>query len=528
MTCVICFPIIFVLPMHRSRSLFLFALVAALLVGCNADPASNSSDSAPPTEPSTEAPTYPTAIQIDGEASDWNEVPVRHTDPTGDGDALDFERLWVAHDSERLYLRVEVGSAINLQEDNDLTLHLDTDYDANTGTDVQGMGADLSWTFGERSGRVYANGGRPEIEHEAIGLATLPTVTSSVFEIALDRDATPATAPLFRADSLRIAFTGGGDQIPNDGGLSYAFSDTDLPNWPTPELERTTDTGVRVLSYNAERDGFFEDSRATSYTQILNAVQPDIIGFNELYENNAEATRERVESLYGTPESGQWYVDKKGIDLIMLSKYPILATHAITGYQNYTSGAYLLDTEDDLGTPLLVILAHLPCCNYDDATPSRDVRRQLGVDSIIAFLREAKEGEAAIDVPENTPVLITGDMNFVGDAQQPNTLKTGTIVNTGEFGESTAPDWDGTDLLDVNPRQTGTSLHSTWMGRGSSYPPSRLDYAYVSDSVLDVAHAYTLYTPGLPDSLRQAHGLDADATTTASDHLPLVLDLVQR
>ena len=513
--------------MRLLRLLCLFAVTAFVWTGCSsgADPASDDSASAPP---DVAAPTYPTAIQVDGAATDWNEVPVRHADPTGDGEALDFDRLWVAHDSERLYLRVEVGSEINLQEGNDLTLHLDTDYDANTGTAVGGIGADLSWTFGERSGRVHANGGRPEIEHEAIGLATLPTVTSSVFEIALDRDATPATAPLFRADSLRVAFSGGGDRIPNEGGLSYAFSATDLPDWPTPRLERPTANGVRVLSYNAERDGFFEDSRTESYTQILNAVQPNIIGFNELYENSAEATRERVESLYGTPDSGTWYVDKKGIDLVMVSQYPILATHAITGYQNYTSGAYLLDTEDALGTPLLVVLAHLPCCNYEDATPSRDVRRQLGVDSIIAFLREAQEGNAPIDVPENTPILITGDMNFVGDAQQPNTLKTGTIVNTDEFGASTAPDWDGTDLLDVNPRQTGTSLHSTWMGRGSSYPPSRLDYAYVSDSVLDVAHAYTLYTPGLPDSVRQAHALDAEATTTASDHLPLVLDLVQR
>lgn len=514
--------------MSSSRSLCLLLFAALLFTGvftgvftgCSTGPASD--DTPAP------APSYPAAIQVDGADPDWSEVPVRHTDPTGDGDALDFERLWMAHDSERLYLRLEVGAEINLQEGNDLTLYLDSDYDATTGTDVDDMGADLVWTFGERDGRVYANGDDVQIRHADIGLATLPTATSSVFEISIDRSAAPADTPLFRADSLRLVLSGGGDRIPNSGSLSYAFSETDLPNWPPPQLERLTDDGVRVLSYNAERDGFFESGRAASYTQILNAVQPDIIGFNELYENDADATRERVESLYGTPDTGQWHADKQGIDLIMVSKYPILDTHAITGYRNYTSGAYLLDAEADFGSPLLVILTHLPCCNYEDATPSRDVRRQLGVDSIVAFLRDAQDGNAPIDVPPNTPVLVTGDMNFVGDSQQPNTLETGTIVNTDEFGPSSAPDWDGTGLFDINPRQTGTSLHSTWMGMGSSYPPGRLDYAYITDSVLDVPNAYTLYTPGLPDSVRQAYNLDADATTMASDHLPLVIDLVQR
>jgi hypothetical protein len=118
-------------------------------------------------------------------------------------------------------------------------------------------------------------------------------------------------------------------------------------------------------------------------------------------------------------------------------------------------------------------------------------------------------------------------MNFVGDPQQPRTLRTGTIVDTAAFGPAAAPDWDGSPLLDVNPRQTGAPLHTTWIDPGSSFVPGRLDYAFVSDSVVDVVHAFVLRTSTLTKTQRSDYGLRRDDTAKASDHRPVVVDLAR-
>jgi endonuclease/exonuclease/phosphatase family metal-dependent hydrolase len=510
--------------MRPLRLLVLGVLSAALLSGCST---SETDDvSTPPPPPATAAPSHPAAIVIDGEPSDWEALPVRHADPAGDGDALDLGRLWMAHDSERLYLRLEVGATINLQESNTLTLHLDTDVDPATGTQARGIGAEASWTFGQRNGQVYAAGRTESIRHEALGLATLPTVRANVFEMSIRRDAAPGGTPLFGTDSLRVAFSGGGDLLPDaDGGLTYAFSPASLPDRSLPSLDPPADV-LRVLSYNVERDGLFEAEREGAYDRLLTSMAPDVIGFQELYNSSAEAARTRVEAVLGASNGASWHAAKAGLDLVLVSRFPVQEVHTIAGYDDYASGAFLLDTEADLGGPLLVVLAHPPCCNYADADPSRDAQRQITVDAIAAFLRDVQQGTAPIEVPDNTPIVVAGDMNFVGSPQQPKTVRTGEIVNSDRFGVSADPDWDASPLLDVNPRQAGAPLHATWMGVGSSFPPGRLDYVYTSDSVVTVANAFTLYTPALSSDVLSAHGLQADDTTVASDHLPLVVDLV--
>ena len=506
--------------MRLLRSFCLGLLGIGLLVGCS----SSGTDTPEPTEPSeSSAAGHAALIRVDGDADDWDAVPVRHTDPSGDGNALDLGRLWMAHDAERLYLRLEVGTPINLQEGNDLTLHLDTDADATTGTSINGMGADVSWTFGERSGTVV--GTSEEIQHDDLGLATLPTVRSDGFEIALKRTSIVGDTLLFPADSVRLVLTGGSDTLPDGNHVAYTFTSAHVSKPTLPSIDRPADA-VRLLAYNAERDAFLEDAdREGAYRRILTALNPQIIGFQELYDSNAEDTKAKVATLLEDDET--WYTEKAGLDLVLVSRYPITASHTIAGYDDYASGAFLLDATGALGSDLLVILAHPPCCNYSDATPSRDVQRQITVDAIAAFLRDVQQGTAPIDVPENTPIVVAGDMNFVGSAQNAETVRTGAIVNTDRFGPSAAPDWDDSPLHDLNPPQTGTPLHATWMGVGSSFPPGRLDYIYTSDSVVNTANTFTLYTPGLPDSVLATTGLQADDTTVASDHLPLVVDLVQ-
>lgn len=496
-------------------------------MGCSTSAPGDADDASSP--PPDAFPTHPARIFIDGDGADWSGFPIRHADAEGDGRDIDLGRLWVAHDAARLFLRIEVGDTLNLQEGNDLTLHLDTDADARTGRSVQGIGAELSWTFGERTGLVYRGADTVEVRHDDLGFASLPTVRSSVFEVAVERTATPGGTSLFGGDSLRVALSGGGDALPDaDGGVGYAFSSGAVPDLEAPPIGRTDTDALRLLSYNVQRDRFFDAAPRSSYARILQAVQPDVIGFQEIYDHSAEETLAVVNDLYGSGSGVRWYAEKAGLDLVLASRYPIEEMHTIPGYEKNRSGAFLLDTRDALGTPLLYVLTHPPCCNYADATPPRDVQRQQVVDAIAAFVRDVKAGEGAFEVPEDTPIIIAGDMNFVGSPRQPATLRTGDIVDNAAFGPDAAPDWDGSSLVDTNPRQTGTPLHVTWMDPGSSFPPGRLDYTYVSDSVVEVVSAYVLHTPALPESTLAAHGLEPADTRTASDHLPLVVDVAAR
>jgi len=475
---------------------------------------------------------HPSPIYVDEEGDDWTDVPVRHTDTKDDGEALDIERLWTAHTEQYLFLRLEVGEPVNLQEGNDLTLHLDTDNDSTTGSRSRGLGAELSWTFGDRSGTVVRDGDAEEVRHADIGLTTLPTVRAETFEIALDRSAAVAeNDSLFQGDSLRIALSNEGDRLPDgEGGLGYVLSDTET-SLDAPSIERPGATDVRLLSYNSVNDfdedlsAIFSGERQPSYRRIFDAVGPDVIAFQEVYAQTAAEVDSVSEAALGL--SADWTWAKQGRDLVVGSRYPILDTHPIPGYEEYESGAFLLDAEAVLGRRLLVITTHPPCCNYgpEDGEPSSDAQRQQVVDGIVAFLREVQAGEGPFGVSENTPIVVLGDMNFVGGAQQPHTLRTGEIVNTDRFGPAAAPDWDGSSLLDTKPRQVDSPMHTTWINAESSFPPGRLDYAYATDSVLDVVHEFVLHTPALSESTLSRHGLQAEDTNRASDHLPVVIDV---
>jgi endonuclease/exonuclease/phosphatase family metal-dependent hydrolase len=469
----------------------------------------------------------PARIYVDGNGPDWSDVAVRHTDAGDGADGLGLERLWVAHSPEHLFLRFELTRAVNLQEDNALTLYLDTDNAPSTGPDALGLGAEAAWTFGERSGRV----GSTEVGHAALGLHSLPTVQSDVFEVALDRSARPGGAPLFSGDSLRVALATEADRLPDaDGGLGYVLTEASLP-LETPSLERPPGSALRILSQNSvnnfdeEISAIFQARRQPSYRRVLKATAPDVIALQEVYAQTADETETVMEEALGV--DGDWAWAKRGQDLVLGSRFPIEASRPIPGYEDYESGAFLLDARPALGRRLVVVVMHPPCCNYpaDEEAPSRNAQRQQVVDGVAAFLRDVTDGEGPFGVGPGTPIAVVGDMNFVGAAQQPRTLRTGEIVNTERFGPAAAPDWDGTALLDTRPRQTGAPLHTTWIDSTSSFPPGRLDYAYVTDSALEVVHEFVLNTAALPGPERAEHGLRAGDTATMSDHLPVVVDL---
>ncbi len=488
------------------------------VAGCTSDPARSAS------------PAPDERILVDGEGADWASYAPLHTDPTGDvsGDRIDLGRLWMAHDDRFLFLRVEVGREINIQEGNELTLFLDADNDPATGEAVGGIGAELTWTFGAREGQIVREAGTSDVRPADIGLVTAPTVSSRVFEVALDRRARPNGAPLFAADTLRLVVADRrdrGDRLPDEaGGVAYALgAPSAMAPLDTTALARSDAAALRLVSYNVEFDGLFDAERAPVFARTLRAVRPDLLGLQEVYDHDAEATRAAVEAMLPSADDAAWYGAKAGLDLVVVSRYPILSSHTIPGHERHESGAFLIDAREALGTELLFVLMHPPCCS--GGTPPADARRQQVVDRVLAFLREVRAGEGPLALAPETPVVVAGDMNFVGDDDVPRSLRTGAVADTARFGPAFAPDWDGGALLDLAPRLTGWPMNFTWYNPSSRFAPGRLDYVYLTDSVLRPVRQYVLFTPGLAEDQRRAWGLEADDAVRASDHLPLVVDL---
>lgn len=491
-----------------------------------------------PEDPAAETPAAGPAdrIYVDGSLREWDRLEPAHTDATGDVEpgAIDLHRLWTGQDGRYVFLRIDLGSTVDLHENNRLTLHLDTDAEPGTGAPVRGLGAELSWTFGERSGTFRNDEDSRAVRHADLGLLSAPTVASTTFEIALDREASFSGTPLFPGDTIRLALESGAgeDWLPDaTTGVRLVLEQGRARTSPPEHADLTVSPGVaggrgiRVLSYNVLRDGLFDPGRADAFRRILSVLSPDVVGLQEIYGHTPEETRSRFGELTETDPSG-WYAAGAGRDLVVLSRFPIDRTFAIPGYDEYESGGFLLDTRDRWGRPTLLVLAHPPCCS--GGSPPADERRQEVVDEIAAFVADARSEGGRIDLPERSPIVVAGDMNFVGDARQPHTLRTGTIVRSDRSGYPSAPDWDGTPLLDVAPRTTGLPANFTWYSPDSDYPPGRLDYIFVTDSVLEVEREFALFTPALPGRLRGRLGLRADDVPTASDHLPVVADLVLR
>jgi beta-lactamase superfamily II metal-dependent hydrolase len=456
-------------------------------------------------------------IVIDGDFSDWDAIEPVAVDAAGSNPGLiDFRRLWIANDERYLFVCLEFAQELNIQQDNQIKIYMDTDDDPATGLAVHGIGAELVWTLGSRSGVFRTPGGTYNIRHADIGFLSAPTVTSERFELALDRSSIPAAStPLFPGSSFRIVIEdiGGGDVIPDGtGGAAYEFDDTPLPPLPSLSMARHYESDLRIMTYNVLFDGFFEAGKKPSFARLLAALRPDIIGFEEIYDHSAIDTQTRVEAILPSSGQGSWYSAKAGPDIIAVSRYPITRSFTVRG-----NGAFLIDLRPTYDKDLLFVVAHTPCCSDESG-------RQEEIDAFMAFIRNARDPGGVLDLLPNTPIVIVGDMNLVGYRRQLETLLTGSIVNVGTYGPPFSPDWDGSDLEDANPRMTDLPLKITWSDPTSSFWPGKLDYIVYTGSVMDMRNTFIAYTPAMPSDTLTSYGLNAQDSRTASDHFPVVAD----
>ncbi|MEN8194559.1 MAG: endonuclease/exonuclease/phosphatase family protein, partial [Bacteroidota bacterium] len=249
-----------------------------------------------------------------------------------------------------------------------------------------------------------------------------------------------------------------------------------------------------------------------SNSRILKAINPDIIGLQEINNHSSEQTAELIEEFLPSSINEQWFSSKQGSDIVVISRYPISQSFYVEG-----NGAFLIDLSKNYEQDLLLINAHPPCCAKND-------ERQKEIDAFMAFIRDAKEEGGALTLKENTPIVILGDMNLVGYNQQQKTLITGDIVNTNDYGDKFIPDWDTTSLMDTKPPTTHSPSTFTWYNKRSDFAPGRLDYIVYTNSVIEHQNGFVLFTNELPQDSLDKYNLLYDDATRASDHLPVVAD----
>ena len=464
-------------------------------------------------------------IFLDGTFGDWTG-PIELTDPAGDGvSGVDFRAVDLANDGENLFIRFETTSEVGLQETNNLVLYLDTDLNASTGTSVNGIGAELRWQFGIRMGTFYRAAGSVSVFQDDVRLRPLPSVTSPVFEIAIGRDVRPdGVNLLFTGNSMRVQLrheVTNGDLAPNTSQtLTYAFDATPVAPPAPLSLARQNATDVRIVTWNVpyleNNGGGWNATASASADRVFSALDPNIVCFQEIYDNSAAATAALMETFLPSGAGQAWYA-RENSDVIVVSRFPVLGTWNLNGAAGDTNLAVLLDTQAALGRTSVVISAHMFCC-------TNNAGRQAEADRIVSFIADAKSSGGSITVPAGTAFWITGDLNLVGFSQQLRTLLTGDIVDNATFGPDTAPDWDGSPLADVVSRQTEKRFAYTWRSDTSSFAPGRLDFLIYSDSVVEVGNHFILYTPEMSASERAPYGLQAQDVTAVSDHLPHVGD----
>lgn len=451
-------------------------------------------------------------VVIGAGTAEWDErAPIAVDPPTDSGGGTsDLSRLWIESDADYLYLAAEVGAPVLLSDGNDLVLALDADNDASTGRATQGLGAELVWRFGDRSGTLYTASGSRSVEWADIEFWTAPQITSTRFEMALPLEPDTGVLQVVSGPSVRVAITSSRDAIAASADLSAQ------PRLRQPVvLDKLSASHVRVLAYNVLRDQLFESSSEDSYRRVLKAIRPDVVVFSEIYNASADETVSRLATLLDE-SADDWYGAKAGNDIIVVARTPVTLLAEVVG-----NGLFRVQAPGSDGQDWIVAGMHPPCCR-------NDVGRQNEVDAMVAAIRNFR---ASGVIPEGAPLVVAGDMNFVGDARQLDTLFGGDIENESRYGSDAPPDTDGSPLTDAAPLATGAPVAFTWRSASSDFPPGQLDYLAYSDAVLSAGRSFILFTPGMTPDERATAGLqlgDAagrEGSGFTSDHLPVVTDL---
>lgn len=317
---------------------------------------------------------------------------------------------------------------------------------------------------------------------------------------------------------------------------ALAFSPT------TGDLGKLSTTCVRVMTYNNQKHFISDSTKDAQFKRIIEAINPDVIIFNEIDDSlgansSAIATliKTRLETYSPSATWTVWVGQSDGFNRNALcSKYSQSMQISDTNptMPSTTRGCTAARISlSSLGwsTDLYIMGVHLKSGGTTGVGGDAD-KRQQGADALTNWMRDARTSGGNINLPSGTPMLVVGDTNLgyndQGDESPyhaSETLLDGNIYNTGTYGSSSAPDWDGSSNSDAVPYDYNNAEVRTQPSTGVQ---SRFDRFYYTDSVMRPQSKFVLNTETMTTAALAAAGLSSTDTSTASDHLPTVVDFV--
>ena len=485
----------------------------------------------------TQHPHASSAIILDGEFDDWVAQPIAFTDPFDAAQAfIDFGELRIKHDNRFVHLQCDFGKTVNAQGlDGTALLLLDTDGDAQTGTTEHGLaGVDvivaLSPEKHKYPGEFQGVGlrsttylpdpndpAKPELNPYDIGFAFAPTHAGRRFEFRFERGARlPETPQLFAGSrfSAKFVFIDASKAVADETQiinheLTPTEQDEHQTNAASDPLAKNDAGALRVVSWNVQRGGMFKQPEP--FARVLQALQPDILLLVELNDNNTAAQVQRFldQTL---PAASPWQVafGEGGGDLrcavasrLPLSDVPevkLIAMPAQPDRSVRATGAAI----DVGGRKLLAMAVHLKCCGR--AHGPEDQAREIEVTQI------AQAVQAACAATKFDGLVIGGDLNLVG-ARDPLEMLARSL------------DCDHSPLAVPQTYQLDGLSNATWADRNQPFIPGRLDYLLYSDSTMECLAGFAFDSRDLDQQWSAKHQVQAEDTSNASDHLPVVIDL---
>ena len=526
-------------PARTGRLLGGALLLAALLLTAPGHGPGTPPEARAQVLPQSDMPPRP-ALLLDGVVDDlFERADVLVVDEAGEVDAAgmhpetdngrDLVGLAAVAEYSRLWIGLRFAGEENADTEPGLLLLVDGDDDASTGTPMGGLGCELVWDIGDRNAVVSPENVQLEDTRTMralyeLGIRVQPTITSDQLEIVLPYRM-PDGRNFFEGPRARIALldTVSGDRLPVEGGVELTWGERDLAVQSIP-LDRGRPGDLRIANFNIEHEGLLkvdDTRRQAAIGRLLRAVDADVWVINEVWDGSPEAIRDRLATLVGDAPDA-WHAMKEDSGNVLVSRLPILQKGEVIEVESENPRdrhrvSYALLLDDEIGQ-VMVIANHWRCCGADD-------KRQIEADGVVSFFRDLRTRGGRIDVPEDLPVVLVGDFNLVGLAQPRRTVLTGDVQDEARFGEDFPPDWDGSPLEALVLRHPDAPYTSTWRSSGQPYYPGRLDYVMLTDSAVEVARHYALFTETLDEQTLRQHDLRRDDSTVASDHAVLVVDL---
>lgn len=350
-----------------------------------------------------------------------------------------------------------------------------------------------------------------------------PDIQNAVSEYRLT--ANPLTRELILwSGSQAYVYRPGQKKDPAKAQISGDSTDDPIRPLKSRDFSATQGQALRILTWNVSGNFLSNAALDKTFERILSHLSPDVMVFQEFTAAMANGLPQRLEQILGQT----WHVFggiRTGIYQNMIaSQYPLADTTQDTLPPSGIRGVTMarIDLPDArFSRDIYLMGVHLQCCD----SPEFLRQRQRSADAIISWIQDGKTQGGLINLPVSTPVVILGDFNFTGSPGSELTIQTGKISDKSLFGPSAGPDWDGSDLTDLAPRDSVTGNIHTWPS-SSGNPHLRYDRIFYTDAAVKKAKGLVLNTLALSKEQLKKAGLKKEDTQMASDHLPLVVDLV--